>query len=130
MSVAADTLALFRAEWESRLVDSCVVKRETGASFNASTGVTTPTYTTQYNGACLIRPMGPAFADFGEREVAFRRYLLFVPYDTDDPAAGDLVDVTSTRDLNLNGKQLVIRNLRADTYNTARRYECEDDQGG
>lgn len=129
MSVASDTLAYFRTEWAKRFVDSCIVKRETSASFSASTGVTTPTYTNQYSGSCLVRPMSATGASFGEQRTEARRYMVFIPYDENEPQVGDLVDVTSTRDGILNGKQLVVRNVGTDSYNTRRILDCEDEQG-
>lgn len=130
MSVASSTIGFFRTRWASALVDSCVIKRQTGESFNSSTGVTIPTYTTQYSGACLWRPGMRTDEQFGEEQVELRFGTLFIPYDEDDPQVDDLVDMTSTRDGVLNGKQLVVRNVVTDTYNTKRALYCEDNQGG
>ena len=126
MSVASDSLAFFRTQWTDRFVDTCVVKRITSTSFNDSTGVRTPTYTTQYSGACLVRPLTPGSAEFGQELVELRGYTVFVPHDEGDPLPDDLVDITSTFDGFLNGKQFVVRNVAGDTYDTVRRLHCQE----
>ena len=126
MSVASDSLAFFRTQWTGRLVDTCTVKRITSTSFNDSTGVRTPTYTTQYTGACLVRPLAPGSAEFGQELAELRGYTVFVPYDETDPLPDDLVDIVSTFDGFLNGKQFVVRNVAGDTYDTVRRLHCQE----
>lgn len=133
MSALTDRIGFFRTRWADELADSCIVKRQTGSSFDSGTGQTTPSYTTQYSGACLVRPVlreEGRSADFGGQQTEYRRYSVFVPYDTDGLQPDDLVDVTSTRDGDLDGKQLVVRNVRTDTYNVVRELNCEDNQGG
>lgn len=126
MSVASDSLAFFRTQWTERFVDTCTVKRLTGNSFNDSTGVYTPTYTTQYSGACLVRPLTPGEGQFGQELVDLRGYTVFVPHDEGDPLPDDLVDIVSTFDGFLNGKQFVVRNVAGDTYDTVRRLHCQE----
>ena len=130
MSVPTDTLSFFRTQWATRLVDTCVVKRITGNSFSDTTGVNTPTYTTQYSGDCLVRPLAPGSAEFGQELVETRGYTVFVPYDEEDPLPDDLVDITSTFDGFLDGKQFVVRNIAGDTYDTVRRLICQEVVGG
>lgn len=132
MTVAAH-ITSFRDLWADRFTDAsstCVIKRQTGESLNTTTGVITPTYTNQYSGVCIWRPGLRTDADAGEQQVEIRFGTLIVPYDTDGIKPDDLVDMTSTRDADLNGKQLVVRNVPADTYLTARKLFCEDNQGG
>ena len=129
MSIPTDTLDFFRTQWAQRLVDTCTIKSVTGSSFNDTTGQTEPTYTSRYTGACLIRPGPPGAADYGDQLTETRRYTVFIPYDESAVSPGDLVDLTSTRDAHLNEtEQLVVRNIRADTYNTVRKLECEENQ--
>lgn len=130
MSVASSTIGFFRMQWERRFVDSCVVKRQTGETFDPDTGQATPTYATQYSGPCLVRPGSPSDTVAGEQQVELRTYTVLVPHHVTTPQVDDLVDVTSTRDGVLNGKTLVVRNVSSDTYNTVRRLVCEDNQGG
>ncbi|MCI0678528.1 MAG: DUF6093 family protein [Actinobacteria bacterium] len=128
MSVASETLPFFRDQWAERLVDSCVIKRADGSSFSDVTGQTTIVYETIYLGVCLVRPTGAGSAEYGEQETAVRRYRVFIPDDETGPQPGDLIDVTSTRDGHLDGNTLVITGLRADTYNTVRALDCEENQ--
>lgn len=130
MSVASSTIGFFRSQWAQRFVDSCVIKRQTGESFDADTGQTTSTYTNQYSGGCLWRPGIQLDDQFGEQQVELRFGTLYIPYDETDPEPDDLVDMTSTRDGVLDSKQLVVRNVSHDTYNTRRILYCEDNQGG
>lgn len=128
MTAVTDAVAFFRSsgQWPSRMVDTCVVKRVTGSTFNDTTGVRTPTYTTQYSGACLVRPLQAGSVEFGQELVETRGYTVFVPYDETDPLPDDLVDVTSTFDGLLNGKQFVVRNIHGDTNLTVRRLTCQE----
>ena len=128
MSVASDSLAFFRTQWTGRLVDTCTVKRITSTSFNDSTGVRTPTYTTQYSGACLVKSLAAGSTEFGQELVETRGYIVFVPYTETDPLPDDLVDITSTAtyDSFLNGKQFVVRNIGAESNVTVRRLICQE----
>ena len=130
MSVASDSLAFFRTQWAERFVDTCVVKRQTGSSFNDTTGVRTPTFTTQYSGPCLVRPRTSHDTQYGQEQVVVFNHVLELPWDEDDPARGDLADITSTRDGKLNGKQFIVNGIPTDTYNTHRILLCQDNQGG
>lgn len=126
MSIASDLATFFQGEWTNRLVDSCVVKRESSTSFSTTTGVYTPTYTTVASSACLVRPQAADAVNSGERQAELRMYAVFVPYTVTTVEPDDLVDVTSTNDTFLNGKQFVVRNVPGDTYTHVRRLECEE----
>lgn len=126
MSEVSTLLPFWQARWLTRMVDSCVVKRVTSTSFNDTTGVRTPTYTTQYSGVCLVRPLSPGSVEFGQELVETRGYTVFVPYTEEDPLPDDLVDITSTSDGFLDGKQFVVRNVPGDTHVTVRRLLCEE----
>jgi hypothetical protein len=99
---------------------------------NETTGVLTPTYLSPhpYEGVCIWRPGLRVDEDAGEQQIEIRYGTLIVPYGTDDIEPDDLVDMTSTTDTDLDGKQLVVRNVTTDTYLTARKIFCEDNQGG
>lgn len=130
MSTASDLVAFFRTEWSDRFVDTCVINRKSAGALNTTTGEYTPTDTPQYSGSCLVRPKDPYTAVIGEELVELRGYLVIIPYSEEDVAVDDVVTVTSTFDGVLDGKNLIVRNVRADTYNTARKLDCEDNQGG
>jgi hypothetical protein len=126
MSVASSMGPFFRTQWADRLVDSCVVKRQTDETFDATTGQYEFVYTTQYSGDCLVRPKAAGDEQSGEQQAEVRMYSVFVPYDETDPLPDDLVDITSTNDGFLNGKQFVVRNVAGDTYNHRRELVCEE----
>lgn len=129
MSIATDLAPMFRDLWADRFVDSCVVKAASGQTFNATTGSYDVTYSTTYSGPCLVRPKAATEAEAGEDQHELRTYNVFIPYTTTASGVGDLVDVTTTRDAWLNGRQLVVRNVHGDSYNHRRQLECEDDLG-
>lgn len=126
----AGSITFFRTQWVGRRLDTCVVNRRSLGALNTGTGVYAPSDTPQYSGTCLVRPQSPGSVEVGGEQVELRRYLVILPHDEADVAVDDIVTVTSTRDLQLNGKQLVVRNVRTDTYNTTRKLDCEDNQGG
>lgn len=121
-----DLLPFFRTHWATRFTDTCVVKRFATNVLNATTGVYEPTYTNNYSGPCLVRPLTPADAQAGQELVATRGYAVFLPYTEDDQIPGDFVDVTSATDTFLTGKQFVVRNVNGDTYVTNRELQCEE----
>lgn len=126
MSIANDLASFFQGEWSNRMVDSCVVKRETSSTFSTTAGTYSPTYSTISSTACLIRPAGADDVQSGERQAELRMYLVFIPYTVTGVLPDDLVDVTSTNDSFLNGKQFVVRNVPGDTYNHVRKLTCEE----
>ena len=126
MSIPTSTLAFFRTQWALRYTDSCVVKRRTGTVLNQTTGVNEPTYTTNYSGPCLVRPLSAAAVNAGQELVATRGYTVFIPYTEDDQLPEDLVDITSATDTFLTGKTIVVTNVEGDTYVTTRRLDCEE----
>lgn len=128
MSIASETLALFRDRWATRLVDAVVVKEETGEVFDPGTGLITPTFTEVYDGPALIRPAGAGEAEFGETTVATVDYLVFIPYSEVDVEPGMLVDVASTHDGQLDGTTLIVNSVNKDTYLTNRRLDCTEYQ--
>lgn len=130
MSIATGTLAFFRTQWANRLVDTCTIVKRTAGALNTTTGVYAPTEATHYTGPCLVRPEGPSSIEAGEELVEMRGYLVVIPYTETAVVVDDIVKVDSTRDGVLDVKELVVRNVRADSYNTARKLDCEDNQGG
>ena len=131
MTLPESFVPLFRNQWASRFsaaTNSAVIKRQSGSSFSDVTGQTTPTYSTQYSGAAIVRPSTPAYSEYGEERTTQLRFMVLVPYDEADPLPGDLVDVTSTTDSRLNGNQLVVLAVGGDSYNTVRKLFCEEYQ--
>lgn len=128
MSIAESLLPFFQDQWADRLIDSCVIKEQTGTAFDPDTGLITPTYETQYDGACLVRPGRASDAEFGEERAQLYQYIVYVPHTEIDIEPGWIVDVTSTHDLDLDGEQLMILNVGKDSYRTVRPLGCEENQ--
>jgi hypothetical protein len=127
VSVPTEVLPYFQGLWAERMVDSCVVKEPAGPGvFDPDTGLITPGYATIYDGACLIRPAAAGSATFGEERVATFEYTVFVPHTVEGIEPGQLVDVSSTHDPELDGRQLVIDNVSRDSYVTIRRLACTE----
>ena len=129
MSTAADTLTFFRDQWASRLVDTCTVERRSLGALNPGTLTYTPTVAVQYTGPCLVRPQNGSAKDYGQESVATRDYVVMVPFGEDDVVVDDIVVVNSTHDGLLDVKELIVTNVRVDTYDTVRRFDCLDNQG-
>jgi len=129
MSLASDTLPFFRTQWATRFTDTCVVKEETGRTLNTTTGIYTPTYTTRYSGACLVRPASESDAAYGQQLVVVFDHVVMIPWDETAPAVNHLVDITSATDPKLTGKQMIVRGIPGDTYTTHRILLCQENQG-
>lgn len=128
MSIPLGTIDLFRSQWATRFADEVTIKEITGTSFNDTTGQTEPTYTNRYVGAYLWRDEGGRDIDYGEQEAEIRRGTLHVPYTVDGIAPGMVADLTSATDEDLDGLQVIVRQIRKDTYNTVRKLICEENQ--
>ncbi len=121
-------IAQAQTRWPSMLIDSCVIARVTGETIVGT--VRTPTYTTVYTGVCSARAYQASDAIAGDRQLEFRAIRVRLPHGTTGIKVDDRVTITSTHDGALDGKVLVVRNIRTDSYNTVRVLECEDTQDG
>jgi hypothetical protein len=130
MSEASDTLPFFRDQWTARFNGTCTITRVSGQTFNTTTGVYEGGSTaTRYSGGCLVRPQAAASVEYGGQQVELRMYAVFIPYTVTGVVPDDIVTVTSTTDAELNGLEMVVRNIQVDEWNTRRRLECELNQG-
>lgn len=127
MSIPTSVLDFFRDQWDDRFTDTVVIKGVSGQTLNTTTGVYATTYSTTYEGGALVRPARGLAVQSGQQQTEVRMYEVYVPYTTTSLLPDLLVDVTSD-DAYLNGRQLVVRNVRGDTYTTVRRLDCEDTQ--
>ena len=127
MSIFTNTLTVLRGRWAEEFTDTCLIKELTGQAFNSTTGVYVDSYSTSYSGPCAVRPAQATEAQAGQQQTEIRMYDVYVPYTTTALEPDLLVDVTSS-DGYLNGRQLVVRNIRGDSYNAVRQLECEDTQ--
>jgi len=125
MSVAADTVPFFRAEWAKRFVDTCVATRYdfTSPTFNETTDRTEYPTSIPYSGPCLLRPASASECEFGEDRRQEVDYDLYLPYEAADLNEGDVVVVTSALDPDL-PTIAVLRGFQ-DSYLTRRHYETK-----
>lgn len=118
--IPIDFRDFFRDHWATRMTDSCVVKVETGRTFDEGSGKYTPTYNTVYSGDCLVRPRSAADASRGEALTVVFDFVVFIPWDEVGPAPEHLIDISSGTDPRLNGTSGILRGVEMDTYNHRR----------
>ena len=132
---AAGHADFFRTQWAARLVDTCWIKRPTGATHNVTTGVNEQTFddvygTTGTPAACLVRHKTGSAVDAGQQLTEVYDYTVYVPYTVTTVEPGDLIDVTTTRDGHLNGATVTVKEVFGDTYNHVRALGCEEQTNG
>lgn len=126
MSIASDHVAFFQTERAARRNSTIVIKRVATNVLNTTTGVYAPTYDTKFSGPALIRPASATAVDSGQRQAELKFYEVELVYSETDPLPDDLVDVTSSPDPLLTGKQFVVRNVEGDDYPVRRLLWCEE----
>jgi hypothetical protein len=123
VSIVQATVPFWRANWASRFIDFAVATRVVGTVFNPDTGQTELTYDEVYAGEALIRPAEAREIDFGEARRQLVDYDLYLPWDSDQLAEGDVVAVVS--DLDPLIPELSVLRGFTDTYLTRRHYETK-----
>lgn len=129
MSIASDHVAFFQTERAARRNSTIVIKRTATNVLNTTTGVYAPTYDTKFSGPALIRParaVADPAVDVGQRQAELKFYEVELIFSETDPLPDDLVDVTSSPDAFLTGKQFVVRNVEGDDYPVRRLLWCEE----
>ena len=139
MSIASDTVPLFRSEWAVRFVDRCTIFNTVAAADRGAINETTLQYDSQAEGViasgvpCLARSSGgnDDAVLFGQEARTFTGIDVYVAHDA--AAAIDVdheVELTSSEfEPQLVGLRLVIRSIIRDSYNTRRLLQCELDLG-
>jgi hypothetical protein len=123
---AADFIERMRDKQAELYSNTVTVTRKSAAgAFNAATAsYATPTTTTVYTGAALLRPERDQTADVGEVSLNVSNYLLKLPVNT-AAEIGDNVAVTASDfDDDLVGTTLRIIEVSADEWQIARRCRC------
>lgn len=83
---------------ESVMVDSCVVTRPTGSSFDEGTGAYTDTVTTIYTGIVRLAPLVVVQPEAGGVEVERHDLVAWLPIAAVAVERGDIVTVTDSVD--------------------------------
>ena len=122
---AVTATARGRRAAEALMVDAVVVKRKTGESTDADTGVVTRTYSTIYSGKCKIQQRAGVArpSSVGEAEVFLSRLEMHVPASVTGIATDDIATITaSALDADLVNRVFHVRELAHKSFATARRY--------
>ena len=132
MSEPTDLLPFFRGRWASRFTDTLTARRIVGFALNDTSGINEATYgdPPQYSGPGLVRPKGPASTQVGQEQIEERGYLVVLPYTANGVGIDDVITVDTSNDASLVGKELVVSNVQRDSYLTARKLDCTENQGG
>ena len=138
LSIASDTVAVFRTEWADRFVDACQILDPLNDTDRGTMNPITYQYDEQtagvvYTGACLIRPSGasvPNAVVYGQEARTFTPVDIYLPHDAAVVDLDQQVVITaSVTDTQLVGKVFIIRAIVRDSYNTRRKLQTELDLG-
>lgn len=96
MSIVSDTRDRFRTLWSNRITsdgDLITIRRAISSSFDAGSGVTTPTWSVVFAGNAVTRPASTETARrlFGENANLEIDLIMFLPFDTTGIEPGDQV---------------------------------------
>lgn len=126
---AASLLARGRAAAARLMVDTCTVKYQSGTSFNNTSGVDEPTYTTRFTSACKVQERGVQSTEreAGGREATLVRTTIHLPISAGAVEVDDLVTITaSVHDSQLVGRVFRVLAPVGKSFATARRIEVEE----
>jgi hypothetical protein len=128
----ASVLAQGRARAEASMVDACTIRRVTGLTTNATTGVVTPTYLSPnpYTGKCRVQQItGTARPhDVGQDFLLVQRIDVQLPVvGSEGLKVADEVTITaSVHDQDLVGRVFLVHDLAHKSEATARRVGCSE----
>ncbi len=135
MTIASDHVEVFRAQWATRFVDTCDVRRlATRGSINETTllypGESEPDIATDE--VCLYRPSTttPTVTEFGQQGISRLEGEIHFAHDAPELQVEDtIVMKTSVSSPKLVGKVLRVTAVHFDSYQTNMRADVELDQG-
>jgi hypothetical protein len=123
-----DLVAEAQAFAEEGMVDACTIQHPTGETLDPVTDQVTPTYSLLYDGPCRVQQQQP----YAERNDAGQQYQLLLRIEIQLPmrvtgiAPDDVVTVTASRDADLVGRKLSVRDLAHKTDASSRRIQCTE----
>lgn len=116
---------------ERLMGDTVTIRRQTGTTFDPSTGEETPTFTTVYTGQAKLQQRGlprVTQADTETFEAVVATTMLHLPAATTGIEVDDQVTVDTSDNPSLAGRMFVVVGLPAKTHQTALRIEVEEQQ--
>lgn len=122
-------IARGRSAAEAMMTDACTSRRQTGTTYDDTTGNTTPAWTSLYSGPCrLSQPNASASrTTAGEADVLLQTPQLHLPMSADLHRPGDEITLTaSDSDPASVGRVFIVRAVPAHSHATARRYEVTE----
>lgn len=121
----AAVLARARTAAEALMVDACTSRRQTGTTYDDSTGNTTPAWTALYAGPCRMRQPNSSASrvNAGEADVLLQTPELHLPMTAALHRPGDEITISaSVSDPASVGRVFIVRDVPAHSQATARRY--------
>lgn len=123
-------LAEGRALAESLMTDTCDVKTDTGTTVqNESTGKEETVYTVDFTSPCKVqqqRGRDTSEPDVGGRRDAIDEVEIHLPASAPQVAQGQVIEITTSRDSRLVGRQFIISAPMNKTYATATRLSVKE----
>jgi len=120
----ASVLARGRIAAEAGMVDTCTIRRRTGEATDPDTGDVALAWEAVYTGPCRVQQPRAAQSQQhtpGEDYQLLARMELQLPVLVTGVRVGDEVEVTASRDADLVGRVLLVRDLMHKTDASARR---------
>ena len=116
------SLETARARTETRMVDACTTRRQTGTTYDDTTGHTVPTWTACYAGPCRLKETSATArsSEVGEAAVLLVQPQIHLPMSAPLLQPGDEITLTACPDDPLSvGRVFIVKSKEGAT---ARRY--------
>jgi hypothetical protein len=133
VTIATDHVTFFRTERTARYVDTVTITDKTSVgTWNRATKVyDTPTNSTVYTGAALLRPASATTTNRGEQGEVLYDFTLYLPDTATGIGVGNTVTVdASLLATDLVGAELTVQDVGNDSLETHRAIQCLLSQGG
>ena len=116
---------------ETRMPDTCEIKRQSGTVRDDESGTRVPSYTTLYTGKCRVQQNSgmPASSDVGQDFVLLLTLEVQLPMSVTGLKVDDRIQITTSLDPDLIGRTFLIRGLAHKTEASARRVQCTERTG-
>jgi hypothetical protein len=126
--VSLDAIARGQAFAESRMFDTCVIRRVTGQVTDPDTNEVVDTLEDVYEGRCRFQQsdIDPTQATVGEDFTLLQRMVVQLPMAAIGFQTDDVVECLTSHDPDLPGRRFFVRALAHKTEATARRLQLRE----